>query len=537
MRARFSVGTLVLATALTAGSAASQTLLLRQPSVSDRHIAFAYANNIWVADRSGGEARRVTSYHGETADPKLSPDGKWIAFTGQYGGTGSVYVVPVEGGEARRLTWHPGGSAVTGWTPDSRRVVFTSARATKAPSAGITQFWTVSVDGGAETVMAIPRGSDGAHSPDGRRFAYVMPNIWDPEWRNYRGGQARALWIARLDNLEIESPAWTDSRDVSPAWIGETVYFLSDRDYLMNIWAYDTRTRQTTQVTRFTDYDIKSLSAGGGVLVFEKGGRIHLLDPKNGRAEAVNITVRGDFPWLVPQWKPVDRLVFNAALSPTGKRALFEARGEIFSVPAEKGDWRNLTNTPGVAEREPAWSPDGKWVSYFSDRSGEYRLVLASADGATATREIELPSPTFYFTPAWSPDSKKLLFTDTHLGLWVVDVATGKATKADTDQWMVPERSINPVWSPDSRWIAYAKRLPTQLHAIFVYDVAAGRVHQVTDGLADAVWPAWDASGKYLAFLASTDFGLNTGWLEMQSYERALRTRRRECAAPARSRG
>lgn len=522
MRARFSVGTLVLATALTAGSAASQTLLLRQPSVSDRHIAFAYANNIWVADRSGGEARRVTSYHGETADPKLSPDGKWIAFTGQYGGTGSVYVVPVEGGEARRLTWHPGGSAVTGWTPDSRRVVFTSARATKAPSAGITQFWTVSVDGGAETVMAIPRGSDGAHSPDGRRFAYVMPNIWDPEWRNYRGGQARALWIARLDNLEIESPAWTDSRDVSPAWIGETVYFLSDRDYLMNIWAYDTRTRQTTQVTRFTDYDIKSLSAGGGVLVFEKGGRIHLLDPRNGRAEAVNITVRGDFPWLVPQWKPVDRLVFNAALSPTGKRALFEARGEIFSVPAEKGDWRNLTNTPGVAEREPAWSPDGKWVSYFSDRSGEYRLVLASADGATAPREIELPSPTFYFTPSWSPDSKKLLFTDTHLGLWVVDVATGKATKADTDQWMVPERSINPVWSPDSRWIAYAKRLPTQLHAIFVYDVAAGRVHQATDGLADAVWPAWDASGKYLAFLASTDFGLNTGWLEMQSYERPV---------------
>ncbi|MFN0179013.1 MAG: PDZ domain-containing protein [Gemmatimonadales bacterium] len=511
---------LALGLLLLAGPIAAQTLLLRQPSVSERHIAFAYANNIWVVDRTGGDARRVTSYHGQTADPSLSPDGKWVAFTGEYGGTGSVYVVPVEGGEARRLTWHPSGSQVTGWTPDSRRVVFASDRT--AANGGITNFWTVSIDGGAETPMAIPRGSAGSHSADGRRFAYVMPNIWDPEWRNYRGGQARPIWIADLASLDVERPAWTDSRDVSPVWLGETVYFLSDRDFLMNIWSYDPRTKRTAQVTRFTDYDIKSLAAGGGALVFEKGGRIFLLDPRTGRSEAVNITARGDFPWLVPQWKAVDRLVFNAALSPTGKRAVIEARGEIFSVPAEKGDWRNLTNTAGVAEREPAWSPDGKWISWFSDKSGEYKLVIAAADGATAPREITLASPTFYFTPSWSPDSKKIVFTDTHLGLWVADVATGTVVKADNDQWMVPERSLNPVWSPDSKWLAYAKRLPTQLHAIFLYDVAAGRAHQVTDGMADAVWPAWDASGKYLAFLASTNFGLNTSWLEMQSYDRPV---------------
>ena len=500
--------------------AAAQTLLLRQPSVSDRHIAFAYANNIWAVDRAGGEARRITSYHGQTADPKLSPDGKWIAFTGEYGGTGSVYLVPVEGGDARRLTWHPAGSRVTGWTPDSRRVVFASSRS--SPNGGITKFWTVSIDGGAESAMTIPRGSDGAYSPDGQRFAYVMPNIWDPEWRNYRGGQARPLSVVTLGNLEVERPTWTGSRDVSPAWLGETVYFLSDRDYLMNIWSYDPRTKRTVQVTKFTDYDIKSLSAGGGALVYEQGGRIHLLDPKVGRPQSVNIVARGDFPWLVPQWKGVERLVQSASLSPTGKRVLVEARGEIFTVPAQKGDWRNLTNTAGVAERGPAWSPDGKSISWFSDKGGEYRLVIAAADGTGEPREIALPSPTFYFTPEWSPDSKKILVTDTHLGLWVVDVASGQAIKADNDQWMVPERSLNPVWSPDSRWIAYTKRLPTQLRAVFLYDVAGNRVHQITDGMADATWPAWDASGKYLGFLASTDFGLNTGWLEMQSYQRPV---------------
>lgn len=500
---------------------AAQTLLLRQPTVSERHIAFAYANNIWVADRAGGDARRLTSFQGQTSNPHLSPDGRWVAFSGQYGGNTDVYLVPVEGGEPRRLTWHPLPDQVTGWTPDSRSVVFTSGRAS-APNQGVTKFWTVSVEGGAETAMAIPRGSEGQHSADGRRFAYVMSNFWDPEWRNYRGGQNRPIWILDLASHELETPPWTDSRDVDPVWVGDKVYFLSDRDWLMNVWSYDTRTKQLAQVTRFTDYDIKTMNAGGGAIVFEQGGRIHLLDPATGRHQPVNITVRGDFPWLTPQWKPVQNLIFNAALSPTGKRAAFEARGDIFTVPAEKGDWRNHTATAGVAERNPAWSPDGKWISWFSDRSGEYRLMIGAADGSGTPREITLPNPTFQFTPAWSPDSKKLLFTDTGLRLWVVDIASGRATHADTDTYMVPERSMNPVWSPDSRWIAYAKRLDSQLRAIYVYDVTAGRVHQVTDGMADVTWPAWDASGKYLAFLGSTNFALRTGWLDMQSYERPV---------------
>ncbi|MGE0552160.1 MAG: PDZ domain-containing protein [Gemmatimonadales bacterium] len=512
---------LVLLALATGTPAAAQTLLLREPTVSERHIAFAYANNIWIVDRAGGDARRLTSFQGQTSNPQLSPDGRWVAFSGQYGGNTDVYLVPVGGGEPKRLTWHPAPDLVTGWTPDGRSVVLTTGRAS-APNPGVTQFWTVSIDGGAERSMPIPRGAEGEHSPDGKRFAYLMTNFWDPEWRSYRGGQNRPIWILDLASYDLETPAWSGSRDVDPVWVGSKVYFLSDRDWLMNVWSYDSGTKQLEQVTRFTDYDIKTMDAGGGAIVFEQAGRIHLLDPATGRHAPVDITVRGDFPWLTPQWKAVDRLIFNAAVSPTGKRVAFEARGDIFTVPAEKGDWRNHTATSGVAERNPAWSPDGKWLSWFSDESGEYRLMIGAADGSGTPRAITLPNPTFQFTPAWSPDSKKLLFTDTGLRLWVVDIESGRATHADTDTYMVPERSMNPVWSPDSRWIAYAKRLDSQFHAIYLYDVANGRVHQLTDGMADAIWPAWDPEGKYLYFLASTNFGLNTSWLEMESYERPV---------------
>lgn len=511
---------LALAAVLGASSGAeAQTRLLRQPTVSEKHIAFSYANNIWVVDRRGGEARRLTSTQGEESNPKLSPDGRWVAFSAQYGGNTDVFVVPVEGGEPRRLTWHPGSDLVQGWSPDGKRIVFASGR-TSAPT-GVPKFWSVPLAGGSPEALPMPRAYQGKYSPDGKRFAYRMANSWDDEWRNYRGGQNRPIWILDLKSYDLETPPWTDSKDIDPAWLGDAVYFLSDRDWLMNLWAYDTKSKALRQVTRFVDYDIKSMDAGAGVVVFEQGGYIHLYDPKSDRAERVQITVRGDFPWLAPQWKEVGNRITNAALSPSGKRAIFEARGEIFTVPAEKGDWRNLTQTAGVAERTPAWSPDGKFVSYFSDASGEYRLVIAPQDGIGPKREFDLPEPSFYYTPSWSPDSKKILFTDTHLRLWAFDVASGKATHIDTDRFMVPNRALNPVWSPDSRWIAYAKQLDNYFHAIFAYSLETGRSHQITDGMSDAIWPAWDASGKYLYFLGSTNFGLNTGWLDMSSYERA----------------
>jgi tricorn protease len=502
--------------------AAAPTLLLRQPTISERHIAFMYGNDIWVVDRRGGEARRVTSFPGQETDPHLSPDGRWLAFSAQYGGNTDVWVVPVEGGEPRRLTWHPGADHVRGWTPDSRRVVFSSAR--NSPPQGATRFYTVSVDGDYPQALPMPRAHQGSHSPDGRRFAYRMVQPWEDEWRNYRGGQNRPVWILDLASHELEEVGpWDGSNDGFPVWIGETVFFLSDRDWAMNVWAYDTRTRALRQVTRHADFDVKGLNAGAGVLVYEHAGRIRSLDPATGESQLVDIRVRGDFPWLMPQWRDVAaQQLANPSISPTGRRVAFEARGEILSVPAEKGDWRNLTRTSDVADRRPFWSPDGTRLAWFSDDGGEYGLVIAAQDGLGERRRIPLESGTFYYTPVWSPDGARIAFTDTGLNLWVLDVATGRQTRIDTDRYMVPERSVDPVWSPDSKWLAYAKRLDTQLRAIHVWSVATGASRQVTDGMADAYAPAWDASGKYLWFLASTNFGLNTGWLEMSSYERPV---------------
>jgi tricorn protease len=494
------------------------TRLLRTPTVSATQIGFAYAQNIWTVPRAGGMARRITSFQGQTSNPHFSPDGKLIAFSGEYAGNLDVYVVAAEGGEPKRLTWHPGGDSAQGWTPDGKSIMFSSTRATWSPS-GAPRFWTVPVEGGVEQPMPIPRGFQGKISADGSRIAYRMNNSWDDERRNYRGGQNRPIWIVDMKTYDLVSPPWTDSKDIDPVWSGDSVFFISDRDGVENVWSYDTKSKKLAQLTKFTDYDVKTIDSGAGSIVFEQAGYIHELDPKSGKEHLVNITATGDFPWMMPRWEDVSNRLANLALSPTGKRIVVEARGEIFTIPAEKGDVRNLTNSSTSAERDPAWSPDGKWISYFSDRSGEYRLYLEAQDGLTPPREITLDKPTHYYTPAWSPDSKKLLFTDTGLHVWVLDVASGKAKIVGNDPWMVPQRTLNPVWSPDSKWVAYSSRLRSLYHAIFISNAETGETKQVTDGLADAVWPAFDASGKYLWFLASTDFGLRSQWLDMTSYD------------------
>jgi tricorn protease len=496
----------------------SGTRLLRTPTVSATQIAFAYAQNIWVVPRAGGMARRVTSFQGQTSNPHFSPDGKWIAFSGEYAGNLDVYVVPADGGEPKRLTWHPGADSVQGWTPDGRAIMFSSSRATWSPS-GAPRFWTVPAGGGVEEPMPLPRGYQGKISADGSHLAYRMNNSWDDERRNYRGGQNRPIWIVDLKSYDLVSPPWTDSKDVDPVWSGDTVYFISDRDSVANVWSYETKTKKLTQVTKFTDFDVKTMDSGAGAVVFEQAGYIHELDPKNGKEHVVNITAAGDFPWMMPRWEDVTARMTNIGISPTGKRVVVEARGEIFTIPAEKGDVRNLTNSSSSAERDPAWSPDGKFISYFSDKSGEYRVYIEAQDGLTPPREIVLDHPTHYYTSSWSPDSKKILFSDTNLHVWVLEVASGKAKVVGNDPWMVPQRTLNPVWSPDSKWVAYSSRLRSMYHAIFVSNAETGETKQVTDGLADAVWPAWDANGKFLWFLASTDFGLRSQWLDMTSYD------------------
>ena len=500
----------------------AQTRMLRSPSVSARHITFAHAGNIWVVERAGGAARRLTSFAGEASSPKLSPDGSKVAFSAQYAGNVDVYVLPTDGGEPKRLTYHPGADLVQGWTPDGMEIVFASGRATNAPSS-VPKFYMVGLDGAVERAMPMPRAYQGKISPDGKRVAYRMNNSWDEERRNYRGGQNRPIWIEDLTTHEVLTTPWQDSKEMDPAWVGDVVYFLSDRDGVSNVWSYDTKSKALAQRTTFKDFDVKALDAStsANTVVFEQAGYVHELDVATGRTRQVSITANGDYAWMMPQWKDVTTRISSLALSPTGKRAAVESRGEIFTIPAEKGDARNLTNSSGSAERDPSWSPDGRWLSWFSDASGEYKLVIASQDGASK-REIALPEPSHYYTPEWSPDARRILFHDTHLRLWVLDVASGKSTLVDTDQYMMPDRSLNPRFSPDGRWIAYSRRLPSMFRAIFAYDVTTGRTHQLTDGLADATSPAWDASGKYLWFLASTNFGLNSGWLDMTSYDKPV---------------
>jgi tricorn protease len=523
--ARFALCALVVACpnasrahAATTAPDAGPTKMLRSPTVSATQIAFAYAQNIWIVGRTGGVARRLTSFQGQASNPRFSPDGEWIAFSGDYAGNLDIYVVPSIGGEPKRLTWHPDADEVQGWTPDGKSVVFASGRATWAPSSA-PRFWTVPVEGGPEEPLPLPRAYQGKISPDGTRIAYRLNNSWDEERRNYRGGQNRPIWITDMKTFETVKPPWDGSKDMVPSWIGDTVYFISDRDGVANVWSYDTKSKALAQATHFGDFDVKTLDTGAGVVVFEQAGVIHELNPRTGQEHVVNVTVTGDFPWMMPHWQEVSAFVSNLAISPTGKRVLVEARGEIFTIPAEKGETRDLTRSSGSAERDPAWSPDGRSVCWFSDRSGEYQLMIADQGGIKPPRVISLPSPTHYYTVSWSPNSKKILYHDTNLRVWVMDVASGRAKTIGSDPWMVPARTLFPTWSPDSRYVAYAAHLNSLFRAIFVVNVETGESHQVTDGLADAMNPVFDVNGKYLWFLASTDFGLRSQWLDMTSYD------------------
>ena len=494
------------------------TMLLREPTVSADHVAFAYANDLWIVSREGGEARRLSSFPGTETQPHFSPDGQMIAFTGQYDGDTDVFVVPVSGGEPQRITHHPSSDYVRGWTPDGR-VVFTSYR--NGGPRLLPQIFAIGPDaGGLPERLSVPRAYKADLAADGRRLAYELVDPWDPEWRNYRGGQAQPIRILDLESMELTKIPGGDARNRDPVWLGDTVYFLSERDYAMNVWKYDATSGEVSQVSSHDEYDVKSVEAGGGVVVYEQGGRLHLHDPETGSTETLTITVSGDFPWTRPTYEDLAQSVRTGDLSPTGVRAVVEARGEILTIPTENGSIRNLSGTSGAADRTPAWSPDGSQVAWFSDASGEYRLVITDQKGLTEPRSIELPGPTFYYTPDWSPDGEHILFTDTDLNLWVLEVESGEATKVDTDQYAHPERTVDPVFSPDGEWIAYAKRLDNLHHAVMLYSMASGETTQVTSSMIDARNPAFDESGDYLYFLGSTDLGLDTGWLDMSSYGR-----------------
>ncbi|HRF37407.1 MAG TPA: protease, partial [Saprospiraceae bacterium] len=496
-----------------------ETRLLRQATISANHIAFVYAGDVWTAELDGKNPRRLTTHPGTEGNPYFSPDGKWIAFSAEYDGNNDVFVAPVEGGEPRRLTWHPQADIAKGWTPDGKHVLFASGRE-NAPYPSPDRFWKVSPDGkGLEQALPIPRVWEGSFSPDGKRFAYQMIMPWENEFRNYRGGQNNPIRIIDLANFEQITLPFDGANDREPQWVGDEIFFLSDRDFAMNIWSYNLNTKQLKQVTKFRDFDCKSLRSGAGKLIFENGGRLYTLDAKGGEPKKLTITVEGDFPWARPHWEKVGAGIAEYSLSPGGKRVLMSSRGDVFSVPAEKGDIRNLTTSSGVADRSPACSPDGEKIAYFSDESGEYQLFIADAFGKVQ-KKIALANPTYYYTPVWSPDSKYLGFGDADRNLWYLDIATGKATLVDNEGSAHPERNIAPAWSPDSKWIAYSKRLGNEFNTIFVYSLEQKKAMQFTDGMSNCKAPVWDKSGKYLYFLSSTDFALGVGWLDLSSYSR-----------------
>src|SRR5919109_2548569 len=451
--------------ALSLGTAAAQeTRLLRTPAVSRELVAFAYASDLWVVSRTGGEPTR--------------------------------------------LTFHPAIDQPQGWTPDGRRVLFRSDRET--PPHSYFRLWTVGADGGMPDALPVPRAFTGAYSPDARRVAYeefsvAMFPAWatnqTSQWRHYRGGRTHPIRLMDLTDVSVEKLPWSNSNDTDPMWLGNTVYFVSDRNHTANLFAYDVATKAVQQLTRHDDFDIMSASAGPDAIVYEQAGYIHLLDTNTRQSRRLSIEVRGDVPWARPQFRRVAEMIRSASLSPTGTRAVFEARGDIFTVPAEKGDYRNLTRSPGVHDRYPVWSPDGKRIAWLSDASGEYQLVLGEPLGLTQPTAVKLPARAFFSAPSWSADGEHILLTDNLLNLWLLEVASGRASKVDTDTFEDPGRQFDAVWAPDSRWIAYSKSLENHLRAIFIYSLQTGRTHQLSDGLSDATSPAFDAGGKYLYFL------------------------------------
>ena len=500
---------LLLATGTTLP--AQGTRLLRQPTVSATDIAFTYGADVWIVGKGGGVARRITSTPAVESDPKLSPDGKWIAFTSNRSGTPAVYVVSAAGGEPTRLTWYPAAALARGWSPDGARVLYATTYGT-APSSH-HRLWSVPRTGGVSTPITVGWGFDGSWSPDGKRVAVDRMTRWDPEWRSYRGGQNIPLRILDLQSRsEVLIPNDQRATDLQPTFVGNTIFFVSDRDWASNVWKYDVATKALAQVTRFTDAEVKSLGAGAGQVVFEQDGYIHTLDPASGKHQRVDITVQGDFPWAETRWEDVTRSVSAASLSPTGKRILLEARGEIFTVPVEQGDTRNLTRSSGAADRVPAWSPDGKQVAWFSDDGSGYKLMVAGQDGMGTPRAIALGESKMAWEPVWSPDSKRLAFVDHVARLRVVEIASGKIITADVAGAGNDRGSMSPVWSPDSKWLAYAKSYPNNLRRITVWSTETGTVSTLTDGMADAIQPAFDKDGRHLYFLASTNVGLASGW-------------------------
>ncbi|MEZ5345515.1 MAG: PDZ domain-containing protein [Pyrinomonadaceae bacterium] len=490
----------LLFTTLTGISQTDGPRLIRRVSASQTQIAFESDGKIWVVGRNGGTAKRLTSTSGDESDPVFSPDGKRIAFSRTNGRDFEVYVIPADGNEeARRLTYHGESDFVTNWTPDGKSIIFAAPRDERR----LFRLYKIAADGGslAES-LPLPQALDGSLSPDGKQIAYNPRVFIFGEWRYYRGGMTSPIWLTDLASGATEKLTDKNVNDKNPMWIGDKIYFNSDRSGAFNLFVYDRASKQTKQLTNFSEPGIRTASASNGIISFVRDGRIYIFDPADGKYRTVNISFSPDRSELAPREVNIMQTLENALPSFSGDKIAISGRGESIVYEVSTGRHENLTNTPHAAERYSSISPDNNLIAYFSDESGEYQLHLRSLKNG-GVRKIPIEKdPTFYRYPVWSPDSKRIVFCDRHLDLWLTDAESGTTTKIDTS-----DDSNQSEWrtsfSPDSRFLAYSKRLKNRAGTVFIYDLTKKRSFQITDGITHAESPVFDANGKYLYFISS----------------------------------
>ena len=494
---------LLLTASAVAQPATDRPLLIGRVAINQSHIAFTYAGKIWLVERSGGTAKRLTNTPNEETSPVFSPDGKRIAFSRTNGNDWDVFIAAADGsGEPTRVTMMPEDDFVTAWSPDGKEVIFETTRDEET----VTRLYKTSVERLAlATPLPLHQSYSGSLSPDGSRIAY-NPRSGAGEWRYYRGGYAAPLWIADIKTGALEKLSNGTHNDRNPVWVQDKIFFVSDRTGISNLYAYDTRSKKTEQLTKYAGQGVRSASATTDAAIYVQGGRIHLLDLKTGNDQTIKVSVTPDTSELAPRTASAMRSLERILPSPTGDRLVFGARGEVLVFDPANGSYKNLTNTPGIAERYPTISPDGKSVAYVSDESGEYALHVRSLENDSVKKIQIEPKPSFYWNLVWSPDSQKLAFPDRRLNLWLVDVATETAAKVDSSPYSAQE-SWTPNFSHDSRFVTYSKRLKNRAGAIFIYDIAQKKSLQVTDGITHAQMPVFDPNGKYLYFVSSPNAG------------------------------
>ena len=492
-------------------------LLFENPTVSRTKIAFSYAGDIWLVDRTGGTAQRLTTSPAREGFPIFSPDGSQVTFARLNPSGGplawDVYVVSASGGEARRVTYHPDVDFPVNWTRDGQRILINSWR--HRTSATVGGLYTIPVQGGFATEVPVPRGWRGSFSPTGDRIAYTpLPNLNEVAgWRHYLGGGTSRIWLVKLSDASTEVIPRGNVNDADPMWIGDKVYFVSDRAGTENLFSYDTVRKTILQLTHFEKYGVNSASTDGESIVFNRDGAIHLFNPKTDQVTKIDVRVSGEFPEVKP--RKIDPAAWTdvVGLSPSATHLLLQVRGEIFTGNTATGEVTNITKTGSAVERNAVWSPDGKWIAYFSDESGEMELHLQTAPAGTVRRIPIEKKSSFYQELTWSPDSKKLVFSDSHLSLWCFELEKNQARRIDNTRYTDNNLSFHASWSPDSAWLAYAKYGVNRLRSIALYSFETGKTTTITSPHIDAYRPLFDNNGKYLYFIGSN----RTGLVESQS--------------------